>query len=224
MDYPPRRIINMLRRGFIEEVFKSDSMLRCVACYACMAKCPRGIRLSDVLLPLVKEQTLIHLPEIPPSCRRACRTPCATATRWANPRASALTGSPRPRRRSRSWPRSAPGGRALVRRVLHLLLRARPGQQPRHGQAASTRWASISPSSATRRNAPATAASSPGRSGLFETLTDYNMEIFQKYQLQAHRHGRRPRLQRLPHPLPACTVSTTRSSTPRPSSPSTSTA
>ena len=58
MDYPPRRIISMLRRGRIEEVFRSDSMLRCVACYSCMTKCPRGIRLSDVLLPLVKEQTL----------------------------------------------------------------------------------------------------------------------------------------------------------------------
>ncbi|HSA03017.1 MAG TPA: 4Fe-4S dicluster domain-containing protein, partial [Candidatus Paceibacterota bacterium] len=51
MEFTPRRIINMLRRGYIDEVFKSDSMLRCVACYSCMAKCPRGIRLSDVLLP-----------------------------------------------------------------------------------------------------------------------------------------------------------------------------
>src|SRR5512137_1450591 len=69
MDFPPRRIINMLRRGLIDEVFKSDSMLRCVACYACMAKCPRGIRLSDVLLPLVKEQTLANLQEVPPELK-----------------------------------------------------------------------------------------------------------------------------------------------------------
>ncbi len=59
MDFSPRLVINMLRRGFIDEVIKSDSLLRCVACYACTAKCPRGIRLTDVLLPLVKEQVLV---------------------------------------------------------------------------------------------------------------------------------------------------------------------
>jgi len=56
MDYPPRRIIGMLRAGLIEDVLVSDSLLHCVACYACMAKCPRGIRLGEVLLPVVKEQ------------------------------------------------------------------------------------------------------------------------------------------------------------------------
>ena len=81
MDYPPRRIINMLRRGFIEEVFHSDSMLRCVACYACMAKCPRGIRLSDVLLPLVKEQTLINLPEMPAELQKSLQN----TLRYGNP-------------------------------------------------------------------------------------------------------------------------------------------
>ena len=38
MDYPPRRIIAMMRAGMLEEVFTSDSLLSCVACYACMAK------------------------------------------------------------------------------------------------------------------------------------------------------------------------------------------
>ena len=60
MDYPPRRIINMLRSGQLDKVFSSDSLLFCVACYACMAKCPRGIRLTEVLLPLMKEQTLVY--------------------------------------------------------------------------------------------------------------------------------------------------------------------
>src|SRR5512135_2776822 len=56
MQYPPRRIIGMLRAGLLEEVFRSDSLLNCVACYSCMAKCPRGIRLTEVLLPLVKQE------------------------------------------------------------------------------------------------------------------------------------------------------------------------
>jgi heterodisulfide reductase subunit C len=54
MEYPPRHAIDMLWRGLIDEVIASGSLLRCVACYACMSKCPRGIKLTDVLLPLIK--------------------------------------------------------------------------------------------------------------------------------------------------------------------------
>ncbi len=71
MEYPPRRIIAMLRAGLLEKVFTSDSLLNCVACYTCMAKCPRGIALTEVLLPLVKEQAFQRLPEVPAELRRA---------------------------------------------------------------------------------------------------------------------------------------------------------
>jgi Fe-S oxidoreductase len=81
MQYPPRRIIAMLRAGRIEEVFRSDSLLSCVACYACMAKCPRGIRLTDVLLPLAKEQTLLNLPELPGELQKALQN----TLRYGNP-------------------------------------------------------------------------------------------------------------------------------------------
>ena len=75
MEYPPRRIIGMLRAGMLEQVFTSDSLLFCVACYACMAKCPRGIRLTEVLLPLMKEQTLVHMPELPGELQKALQNP-----------------------------------------------------------------------------------------------------------------------------------------------------
>src|ERR1035438_8649044 len=71
MEYPPRRMIAMMRAGMQERVYTSDSLLACVACYACMAKCPRGIRLTEILLPLMKEQTLLHLPELPAELQRA---------------------------------------------------------------------------------------------------------------------------------------------------------
>jgi dimethylglycine catabolism B len=71
MQYPPRRIIGMLRAGELEKVFTSDSLLNCVACYACTAKCPRGIDLTGVLLPLVKEQVLPRLPEMPAELQKA---------------------------------------------------------------------------------------------------------------------------------------------------------
>jgi Fe-S oxidoreductase len=81
MNYPPWLIIAMLRAGQIEQVFASDSLLNCVACYACMAKCPRGIRLTEVLLPLVKEQVFAHLPEVPAELQKALQN----TLRYGNP-------------------------------------------------------------------------------------------------------------------------------------------
>lgn len=81
MDYPPRRIITRLKAGMLEEVFASDSLLNCVACYACMAKCPRNIRLTEVLLPLVKEQVFAQLPEVPAELQKALEN----TLRYGNP-------------------------------------------------------------------------------------------------------------------------------------------
>jgi Fe-S oxidoreductase len=96
MQYPPRRIIAMLRAGELEKVFNSDSLLHCVACYACTAKCPRGIDLTGVLLPLVKEQMLQRLPEMPPELQRALEN----KLRYGNPMGES------PRKRA-AWVKSA---------------------------------------------------------------------------------------------------------------------
>ena len=129
MEYPPRRMIAMMRAGMLEKVFTSDSLLSCVACYACMAKCPRGIRLTEVLLPLMKEQTLAHLPELPAELQRALQN----TLRYGNPMGE-------PSRKRAAWVKTAgvpirifaedrkTGRRALVRGVLHLLLSSRAGQ------------------------------------------------------------------------------------------------
>jgi Fe-S oxidoreductase len=81
MDYPARRIIAMLRAGLLEAVYASDSLLNCVACYACKAKCPRQIDLTGVLLPLVKEQVLLHRPEMPAELQKALEN----TLRYGNP-------------------------------------------------------------------------------------------------------------------------------------------
>src|SRR3990172_10727385 len=89
MRYTPRRLIGMLREGFIEEAIVSDDLLSCVTCYDCWAKCPRGLHLTDVLLPLVKEQVLIRLPQVPAELQSAL----ANTMRYGNP----MGGSPRKR-------------------------------------------------------------------------------------------------------------------------------
>lgn len=89
MRYTPRRLIGMLREGFIEDVIASDDLLSCVTCYDCWAKCPRGLHLTDLLLPLVKEQVLIRLPEVPAELQGAL----SNTMRYGNP----LGESPRKR-------------------------------------------------------------------------------------------------------------------------------
>jgi heterodisulfide reductase subunit C len=48
MEYPPRKIIAMIRAGLREEVLASNSMWFCVSCYMCTARCPRGVRPTDI--------------------------------------------------------------------------------------------------------------------------------------------------------------------------------
>lgn len=71
MLYPPRRIITMLKAGLIEDVFDSDSLFKCVNCYTCMSKCPRNIKLTEILLPLVKEQSAVRIEEMPAELQKA---------------------------------------------------------------------------------------------------------------------------------------------------------
>jgi Fe-S oxidoreductase len=81
MEYPPRRIIKMMQHGLLDKVFESDSLLKCVNCYACMSKCPREIHLTEVLLALVKEQTIMRLPVVPQELQKALEN----SYRYGNP-------------------------------------------------------------------------------------------------------------------------------------------
>jgi Fe-S oxidoreductase len=81
MRNTPRRLIGLLREGFIEEALASDDLLNCVTCYDCWAKCPRGLHLTDVLLPLVKEQVLLRLPQMPAELQDAL----SSTLRYGNP-------------------------------------------------------------------------------------------------------------------------------------------
>jgi len=182
MEYPPRRMIAMMRAGMLEKVFTSDSLLACVACYACMAKCPRGIRLTEILLPLMKEQALTHLPELPRELQRALQN----TLRYGNPMGE-------PSRKRAAWVKTA----GVPIRILS------EDRKP-----ADTLWFVECYTSYYPRgqdNSRATArifhrlgidfailgneekcAGECGRltwePGLFETLMDYNMAVFQKYQ------------------------------------------
>ena len=71
MEYPPRKIVAMLKAGLIDEVVASGSMLKCVSCYSCQSKCPRHIRLTDLLFPLIRSRMFESGAALPAELQKA---------------------------------------------------------------------------------------------------------------------------------------------------------
>jgi Fe-S oxidoreductase len=182
MEYPPRQIVNMLRRGLLDEVIASGSLLRCVACYACLAKCPRGIKLTDVLLPLVKEQTLANLKEMPGELQKTLEN----LSRYGN--SMGESG-----RKRTAWAATAGVPVPLIaqagRPVDVLWLVECYGSFYPRGQAASRATAklfhALGVDFAILGNDEKCAGECghlTWESGLFESLTEYNVKLFRKYK------------------------------------------
>jgi len=48
-EYPPRKIIAMVRSGLRDDVLSSNSIWFCVSCYLCTARCPRDIKPANIM-------------------------------------------------------------------------------------------------------------------------------------------------------------------------------
>jgi len=48
MEYPPRKIIALIRAGMRDEVLSSNSMWFCLSCYLCTVRCPRDIKPTEL--------------------------------------------------------------------------------------------------------------------------------------------------------------------------------
>ncbi len=48
MEYPPRKIIAMIRADMRDEVLSSSSMWHCLSCYLCTVRCPRGVKPTEL--------------------------------------------------------------------------------------------------------------------------------------------------------------------------------
>jgi len=181
MAYPPRRIIAMLRAGMLESVLKSESLLACVACYSCMAKCPRNIQLTEVLLPLVKEQIFLNLTELPAELHKALDN----TIRYGNPMAES------PRKRS-AWTRTLDFPIRVLSedpRPVDVLwfVECQNSYHPR-GQDVSRATARLFhvlgidfAILGNEEKCAGECARLLGETGLFETLLDYNIAVFGKY-------------------------------------------
>ena len=43
MEYHPHQFVSMVENGDIEPLLESESLYKCLSCFACVDRCPRGV-------------------------------------------------------------------------------------------------------------------------------------------------------------------------------------
>ncbi len=65
MEYHPHQFVYMVETGEIEPLLKSPSLYKCLSCFACVERCPRGVepaKLVEALrLCVIREKEQNHL-------------------------------------------------------------------------------------------------------------------------------------------------------------------
>lgn len=52
MDLTPRRVIELTRNGFKQDVLSCKTIWLCASCYACQVECPKEIGIADIMIAL----------------------------------------------------------------------------------------------------------------------------------------------------------------------------
>ncbi len=67
MEYHPHQFVYMVETGDIEPLLSSKSLYRCLTCFACVDRCPRGVEpaklVEAVRLAAIRPQGKNHLTE-----------------------------------------------------------------------------------------------------------------------------------------------------------------
>ena len=65
MEYHPHQFVYMVETGDIEPLLNSKSLYRCLSCFACIDRCPRGVEpaklVEAVRLTAIRQQNNNHL-------------------------------------------------------------------------------------------------------------------------------------------------------------------
>ena len=65
MEYHPHQFVSMVENGDIEPLLNSDSLYKCLTCFACLERCPRSVEpaklVEAVRLAAVRKQGNNHL-------------------------------------------------------------------------------------------------------------------------------------------------------------------
>ena len=49
MEYQPHQFVNMIENGNIEPLMNSQSIYKCLTCFACVERCPRGVEPAKLI-------------------------------------------------------------------------------------------------------------------------------------------------------------------------------
>ena len=49
MEYHPHQFASMVRKNKIDALMNSDAMYKCLSCFACTERCPRGVEPSKLI-------------------------------------------------------------------------------------------------------------------------------------------------------------------------------
>ena len=65
MEFHPHQFVNMVESGDIEPLLASESLYKCLSCFACIERCPRGVEpaklVEAVRLAAVRKQGANHM-------------------------------------------------------------------------------------------------------------------------------------------------------------------
>ena len=65
MEYHPHQFVSMVESGDIEPLMESKSLYRCLTCFACVERCPRGVEpaklIEAVRHAVIRQQGKNHL-------------------------------------------------------------------------------------------------------------------------------------------------------------------
>ncbi|MDE5771912.1 MAG: 4Fe-4S dicluster domain-containing protein [Ruminococcus sp.] len=65
MEYHPHQFVYMVEKGDIETLMKSESIYKCLTCFACVERCPRNVEPAKVVeavrLAAIRKQGNNHL-------------------------------------------------------------------------------------------------------------------------------------------------------------------
>ena len=65
MEYHPHQFVYMVEKGQIEKLMGSESIYKCLSCFACVERCPRGVEPAKVVeavrLAAIRRQGMNHL-------------------------------------------------------------------------------------------------------------------------------------------------------------------
>ena len=65
MEYHPHQFVSMVENGNIEPLMNSESLFKCLSCFACVERCPRNVEPAKVVeavrVSVLRQQGKNHL-------------------------------------------------------------------------------------------------------------------------------------------------------------------